>query len=142
MVCSMLLNREQEEITSRAERRQTVHWGPPTEAPFRQPRQSNPPTVGLRSATIEAQVTRDSTRVKGGLLVARQGLVSQIRDGATQPPLEPGRTRHGGAGQLQSLPTLSPQPLSQPTSVAAVSIGVITRLRQQSRQPQEMAASS
>ena len=35
-----LLNREQEEITSREERRRTVHWGPPTEAPFRQPRQS------------------------------------------------------------------------------------------------------
>ena len=60
-----LLNREQEEIASRAERRQTVHWGPPTEAPFRQPRQSNSTHGWARSGTIEAQVTRDSPRGQG-----------------------------------------------------------------------------
>ena len=60
-----LLNREQEEITSREERRRTVHWGPPTEAPFRQPRQSNPTQGWARSASIEAQVTRESPRGQG-----------------------------------------------------------------------------
>ena len=40
--------------------------------------------------------------------------MSQLRDGATQPPLEPGRTTHGGAGQPPSLPTLS-----LPTALAA-----------------------
>ena len=110
-----LLNREQEEIASREERRRTVHWGPPTEAPFRQPRQSNPTQGWARSALHRGPGhPRHPLEVKGGQLVARQVLVSQLRDGATQPPLEPGRTTHGGAGQPPSRPTLS-----LPTALAA-----------------------
>ena len=60
-----LLNREQEEITSREDRRRTVHWGPPTEAPFRQPRQSISTQDQASSASIEAQVTRESPRGQG-----------------------------------------------------------------------------
>jgi len=83
---------------------------PPSASPVK----AIPLRVGLDHPLARPRSPMSVIRVKGGPLVARQGLVSQLRDGATHRPLEPGQPIRGGAGQFQPPLILPPQPALAP----------------------------